>query len=89
VAPRGGPTPEAATGLAHQGRGGSRRRELARAAERQAGAAPHCPLLGGDDERRHFSDTFFTGAGDVLTPGEWIDVIYDPADPSNFEPAGS
>jgi hypothetical protein len=35
------------------------------------------------------SGTFFTGTGYDLKPGEWIDVIYDPADPSNFEPVGS
>jgi hypothetical protein len=32
------------------------------------------------------SGTFLAGARHDLTPGEWIDVAYDPAEPSNFEP---
>jgi hypothetical protein len=35
------------------------------------------------------SGTFLAGAGHDLAPGDWIDIIYEPADPSNFEPVGS
>jgi hypothetical protein len=31
--------------------------------------------------------TFLVGPGPAPAPGESIDVLYDPADPSNFEPA--
>jgi len=30
--------------------------------------------------------TFFRGARYGLAPGDWIDIVYEPADPSNFEP---
>jgi hypothetical protein len=35
------------------------------------------------------SGTFLAGARYDLTPGEWIDIVYDPAEPANFEPVGS
>lgn len=35
------------------------------------------------------SGTFVAGARYDLTPGEWIDILYDPAEPANFEPVGS
>jgi hypothetical protein len=35
------------------------------------------------------SGTFLAGTTHRLTPGEWIEITYDPADPSNFEPTGS
>jgi hypothetical protein len=35
------------------------------------------------------SGTFLAGARHDLTPGEWIDIVYDPAEPSNFEPVGA
>jgi hypothetical protein len=35
------------------------------------------------------SGTFLVGATYDLTPGEWIDIVYDPAEPSNFEPVRS
>ena len=35
------------------------------------------------------SGTFHTGAWYELTPGEWIDIVYDPAEPANFEPVAS
>ena len=34
------------------------------------------------------SGTFFIGPTDGPTEGAWIDVLYDPGDPSNFEPVG-
>jgi hypothetical protein len=33
--------------------------------------------------------TFLARARREPAPGEWIDIVYDPADPSNFEPVGS
>jgi hypothetical protein len=45
---------------------------------------PAASTLGGT-----VSGTFFGGARYDLAPGEWIDIVYDPADPSNFEPASS
>jgi hypothetical protein len=34
------------------------------------------------------SGTFLAGGRHDLTPGEWIEIVYDPAEPSNFEPVG-
>lgn len=32
------------------------------------------------------SGTFFAAARYDMTPGEWIEIVYDPAEPANFEP---